>query len=177
LATAVPSQAAADTPDTIRLTSSELRDGEVMAQRYTCDGTDSSPPLTWEDVPDGTAELVLVLEDPDAPGGTFVHWMVADLDPGFPAKLEEGSVPEGATVGVNDFGEAEYAGPCPPHNEEMHRYVFTLMAAGVSLGLTERFTAEELRDALEGEVLAKGELIGRYGRAALTGPNPPARSG
>lgn len=177
MATVVPSEAAVHVPATITLDSPAFRDGELMAQRYTCDGTDASPPLRWSGIPDGTAELVLTVEDPDAADQTFVHWMVSGLRTIEPGALEEDHLPEGAVVGLNDFGAAGYDGPCPQHGHEAHHYVFTLMAVGVSLGLTHRFTAVELRDALEGNVLARGELVGRYGRTDLTGPAPPAYTG
>lgn len=170
-----PSSVAADAPNTIRLTSTEFADGEVLAQRYTCDGTNANPPLRWSDVPDGTAELVLVVEDLDA--DRFVHWMVAGLAPHEPGALEEDSLPEGATVGLNDFGDANYKGPCPPHDGAAHHYSFTLIASGLSLGLGYRFSAQELFDALDGNVLARGELIGQYGRQELSGPNPPTFEG
>lgn len=174
---AIPSQAAADAPLAMRLTSRAFRDGELMAQRYTCDGTNAAPPLRWDGVPEGSAELVLVCEDPDAPGRTFVHWLVADLDPNSTG-IEEDALPEGATVGLNDFGEAVYGGPCPPHGHEAHHYVFTLLAVGAPLALQHRFTAEELVTALQGgTILAKAELVGRYGRTDLSGPRPPAYTG
>ncbi len=177
MATVVPSEAAANAPDTITLESPAFFDGELMAQRYTCDGTDASPPLRWSAIPNGTAELVLTVEDPDAPDQTFVHWMVAGLRPTELGALGEDHLPEGAVVGLNDFGAAGYDGPCPQHGHEAHHYVFTLMAVGVSLGLTHRFTAAQLRDALAGNVLAKGALVGRYGRTDLSGPAPPAYTG
>lgn len=148
-----------------------------MAQRYTCDGTNASPPLSWEGVPQGSAELVLVCEDPDPPVGTFVHWLVSGLDP-HSTGIGEDSLPEGASVGLNDFGQAAYGGPCPPHGHEAHHYVFTLLAVGAPLALQHRFTAEELVAVLEGAtILAKGQLIGRYGRTDLSGPRPPAYTG
>jgi Raf kinase inhibitor-like YbhB/YbcL family protein len=170
MADVVPSAVAADAPVAIQLTSPEFADGEVLAQRYTCDGTDVNPPLQWADVPDGTAELVLVAEDPDHDDGTFVHWMVCGLTPGELGALDEGALPVGATVGVNDYGEATYKGPCPPFGAPARRFVFTLVASGTSLALGERFRARDLVTALDGNVLAKGVLVARYGRTELTGP-------
>lgn len=177
MADASPTAPATDAPETITLRCDVFDPGEVVPQRYTCDGTDTSPPLTWTGVPDGTAELVLVLEDPDAGDPTFVHWMVAGLDPDDPGALEEGDVPEGASVGLNDFDDAAYKGPCPPHDDAPHRYVFTLVAVGTSTGLARRFTAADVVATLEGDVLARGVLTVRYGRRALTGPNPPTHGG
>ncbi|MDQ3932653.1 MAG: YbhB/YbcL family Raf kinase inhibitor-like protein [Actinomycetota bacterium] len=177
MASVVASEIAADAPLTLRLTSSAFADGELMAQRYTCDGTNASPPLQWEGVPEGSAELVLVCEDPEPAAETFVHWLVCGLDPDS-AGIEEDSLPEGATLGLNDFGQAAYGGPCPPHGHEAHNYIFTLLAVGTSLALEHRFTAQELVTALqEGTILVKGQLIGRYGRTDLSGPRPPAYTG
>lgn len=177
MAAVLPTRAAPDVPTTIRLTSPAFSDGELLAQRYTCDGTNASPPLEWSGVPDGTGEVVVVCEDREAPDGGFVHWMVADLGPTSLGALEEDHLPEGATVGINDFGDAAYGGPCPPQEGPPRRYVFTVLAAGVTLGLEHRFTAAELAAELEDEVLATGELAARYGRRALSGPNPPTPSG
>ncbi|MFN2556175.1 MAG: YbhB/YbcL family Raf kinase inhibitor-like protein [Nitriliruptorales bacterium] len=177
MASVVVSEAAAAVPTAIRLTSSAFAEGELMAQRYTCDGTNASPPLGWEGVPEGTAELVLVCEDPEPVFGTFVHWLVCGLDPNS-SGLDEDSLPEGVTIGLNDFGQAAYGGPCPPHGHEAHHYVFTLLAVGAPLALPHRFTAEELLTVLQGvTILAKGQLIGRYGRTDLSGPRPPAHTG
>jgi Raf kinase inhibitor-like YbhB/YbcL family protein len=177
MADTAPTAPAADAPETITLACDAFAAGDVVPQRYTCDGTDTSPPLRWTAIPDGTAELVVVAEDPDAADPTFLHWMVAGLEPHDPGALDEGSLPEPATVGLNDFEEADYRGPCPPHDEAPHRYVFTLLAAGTSLALHERFSASDLAAALDGNVLAKGVLTVRYGRRALTGPSPPTASG
>ncbi len=177
MASVIVSETAAQVPLSIRLTSSAFAEGELMAQRYTCDGTNASPPLSWEGVPEGSAELVLICEDPDPPGGTFVHWLVAGLAPDS-SGIEEDSLPEGATVGLNDFGQAAYGGPCPPHGHEAHHYVFTLLAVGASLAPQHRFTIEELVRALQSvTILGKGQLIGRYGRTDLSGPRPPAHTG
>lgn len=173
-----PSLAAADVPDTIRLTSPAFADGEVLAMRYTCDGTNANPPLRWRDVPDGTVELVLVVEDRDVEGdGAFVHWMVADLHPMSPG-IDEDEDPEGSTTGVNDFGDSTYAGPCPEHGAPAHAYVFTLMASREHLDLPPKFDSETLLSAIDGFVVARGELVARYGRTELgRGPDPPVHAG
>ncbi len=148
-------------------TASGVADGQAIAQRYTCDGDDVSPALAWEGVPDGTAELALVVDDPDAPGGTFTHWLAYGLDPGT-TELSE-AVPEGADVagppafrqGVNDMGATGYGGPCPPSGEE-HRYVFRLLALDEELGLAGGASRDELFAALEGHVLGEARLTGTY---------------
>lgn len=178
MAEVAPFEIVADVEESISLESDAFEEGALLAQRYTCDGTDASPSLRWTDVPDGTAELVLIMEDLDGPEGVFVHWMVADLDPSELGALEEDSLPEGATVGVNDFGESAYKGPCPTHDDPVHQYRFTIVASGGSLGLTERFEVADLVSELESApLLAKGVITAQYGRQALSGPNPPAHGG
>lgn len=169
MADVVVSEVAADAPETIELRSPAFDEGEVLTQRYTDDGTEANPPLEWANVPDGTAELALVVEDPDAGDPPFVHWLVAGLDPTDPGAIDEDSWPEGVNVGLNDYGDSKYSGPNPPAGESAHRYVFTIIASGVSLGLGNHFSARELYDALEGNVLAKGVLVARYGRGEQIG--------
>jgi Raf kinase inhibitor-like YbhB/YbcL family protein len=146
-----------------------VTEGEPIDPRYTCDGDDISPALAWEGVPEGTAELALVVEDPDAPDGTFTHWLVYALDAGADGLPE--AFPEGAEVnglnavrqGTNDFGKAGYGGPCPPAGEE-HRYVFRLLALDAALGLEGGASRDEVLAALEGHVLGEARLTGTYAR-------------
>lgn len=149
-------------PTTITVTSAAFADGEPIPPRFTCDGEDVSPPLEITGVPTGTAELALVLEDPDAPGGTFVHWVMWGLSPGKPS-LAAGEVPAGVVQGDNDFGRRGYGGPCPPAGDP-HRYVFTLFALAEPLSLAPGSTAAELRNAIADTAVARGSLTGRYGR-------------
>jgi Raf kinase inhibitor-like YbhB/YbcL family protein len=150
---------------------SAVAEDQAIDPRYSCDGQDVSPELAWEGVPEGTAELVLVLEDPDAPGGTFTHWLVYGLDPGETA-LEEG-VPEGGEVagppslsqGENDFGTVGYGGPCPPGGET-HRYVFRLMALAHEIELAGGASREELLEVAEPHVTAEARLTGTYARSS-----------
>lgn len=173
-----PSDLTVDVEETMTLESDAFEEGELIAQRYTCDGTETSPPLRWADVPDGTAELVLFMEDLDGPDGIFVQWMVAGLEPTELGAVPEGGLPEGAVVGLNDFGDAAYKGPCPTHDDPSHQYRFTLVAAGAPLGLTERFDVDDLISELDAApLLAKGLLTAHYGRQALSGPNPPTHGG
>ena len=123
-----------------------------------------TPPLSWASVPDGTRSLALITDDPDAPGGTFVHWVIYDL-PQDTHGLPEGVpnrrlLPSGAEQGVNGAGGIGYTGPCPPTGT--HRYFFKLYALDTKLGLGAGATAERLSDAMEGHVLAKGQLMGTY---------------
>ncbi len=134
---------------------------------YTCDGDDLSPPLRWDDVPAGTQSFALICDDPDAPGGTFVHWVVFNLSPeqrslpeGVPA---DRTLPEGGLQGKNDFGKIGYGGPCPPRGT--HRYFFKLYALDRPLALSPGASKPQVAAALQGHVLATAEVVGRYQRS------------
>lgn len=143
--------------------------GQAIDASYTCDGDDSSPALAWQGAPEGTGELVLVLEDPDAPGGTFTHWLVYDLTPdvtSIPGAVPaDGAVEEPTPLrqGRNGFGEIGYGGPCPPGGET-HRYVFRLLALDTELGLEQGADRGTLAEAVAGHVLAEARLEATYGR-------------
>jgi Raf kinase inhibitor-like YbhB/YbcL family protein len=149
---------------TITLTSPDFEDGGRIPTRLTCDGTDDAPVLRWEGLPTDTAELALIVEDPDAPGGTFVHWALWGLA-ATTTELLVGQLSADAKDGRNDFGRRGWNGPCPPRGHGEHRYVFTLFAVSEPVAVAPGATANELRQALRGRVLAEGRLIGRYGRA------------
>jgi Raf kinase inhibitor-like YbhB/YbcL family protein len=149
---------------TITLTSPDFDDGGRIPTRLTCDGEDDSPVLRWEGLPAGTAEVALLVEDPDAPGGTFVHWALWGVG-ATAAELPAGQLPAGAREGRNDFGRRGWNGPCPPRGRGEHRYVFTLFAVSEPLGAAPGASANELRKALRSRVLAQGRLTGRYSRA------------
>jgi Raf kinase inhibitor-like YbhB/YbcL family protein len=142
-----------------------FRNGGSIPKKYTCDGPDVSPPLSWNDPPDGTERLALIVDDPDAPAGTWVHWVVYDLPPGT-RDLPEG-VPKdrelrnGACQGPNDFGKVGYNGPCPPRGKP-HRYFFKLYALDSRTNLKPLATKRELEQAMKGHVVAQAELIGKY---------------
>jgi Raf kinase inhibitor-like YbhB/YbcL family protein len=145
-----------------RFLESGVTEGAAVDRRFTCDGEDVAPALAWEGVPEGTAELALVVEDPDAPGGTFTHWLVWGLDPG-ETELPEGSEPAGLE-GTNDFGAVGYGGPCPPAGET-HRYVFRLLALDAETGLDEGASRDDFLAAVEGHVAAEATLTARYARS------------
>lgn len=147
----------------IQLTSPAFDDGGTIPERHVRLGGNVSPPLAWSGVPAGTIELALLVQDPDAPSGTFTHWVVARLAPDLEA-LEEGQLPDGAVEGSNDFGEEGYGGPQPPPGDPPHRYIFTLLALGEESGLAGGASAQDLHDAVQGKELAQGRLVGRYGR-------------
>lgn len=152
-----------------QLTSPAFEDASPIPVQHTCDGEDVSPPLAWSDDPDGAEAYALTTTDPDAPGGTFTHWVLYDL-PGHATELPErvGNAPRlenlgGALQGESDFGETGYGGPCPPAGSS-HRYVFTLYALDAATGLDPGASRDELEAAVDGHVLGTAELTGTYRR-------------
>lgn len=149
--------------ENIELRTPAFTDHAPIPARCSLDGHNLSPALEWRGVPDGAAELALICEDPDAPGGTFVHWVISGLDPSC-ASLAEGEVPAGAVEGVNDYGGTGYGGPQPPKGHGPHRYFFRLYAVREPLGMSPGATADDLRRAMEGKVLAEGAVVGTFER-------------
>lgn len=129
--------------------------------KYTCDGDDINPPLFIESVPAGAQSLVLIVDDPDAPAGTWVHWLVWNIDP-LTSTIEENSVPSDSVQGTTSFGKPGYGGPCPPSGR--HRYFFKLYALDTMIELSESAKKEELEKAMQGHILDQAELVGSYGR-------------
>ena len=151
----------------LELVSGDFRHGERIPERFTCDGEDLSPGLTWHGVPVETRSFALVCDDPDAPRGTWVHWLLynltaeaAELGQGMP-KVPE--LPSKARQGINDSGDVGYGGPCPPPGKP-HRYFFRLHALDTSLNLPPGISRAELEQAMAGHVLAVGTLMGSYER-------------
>ena len=148
------------------LSSTAFEAGGTIPVDYTCDGRDVSPPLVWGTAPEGTVSLALVCDDPDAPAGTWVHWVVYNIPPS--RKGLDEAIPaverlaDGTLQGRNDFGRLGYGGPCPPGGT--HRYFFRLYALDVRLDLPPGARRGELMRAMRGHVLAEAELMGRYGR-------------
>ncbi|MDX1688801.1 MAG: YbhB/YbcL family Raf kinase inhibitor-like protein [Candidatus Promineifilaceae bacterium] len=153
----------------MNLSSASFESDETIPTRHTCDGQNVSPSLSWDSVPEGTEALVLVCDDPDAPGGVFTHWLLYNISPELRA-LPEGLSPVGETdeygvEGRNDFGNLRYEGPCPPAGPA-HRYYFRLYAVDAPLELTAGASRQQLFDALsEREVLDETDLLGRHGRS------------
>ena len=152
----------------LMLESSAFPQGGSIPKQYTCDGADVSPPLSWREPPSGTVSFALICDDPDAPGGTWVHWVVYDI-PGKIQKLAEGvpgkpKLPDGTQQGKNDFKKLGYGGPCPPQGKA-HRYYFRLYALDATPGLVPGLTKFACLKAIEGHILAKAELMGTYARA------------
>lgn len=150
----------------INVTSAAFEERGAIPTRYTCDGPDVSPPLSWSSVPDGTRSLALIADDPDAPSGTFVHWVIYNLPPDTRRLPEEvpsrETLPSGARQGVNGAGSVGYMGPCPPSGA--HRYFFKVYALDTELDLGGRATKEDLVNNMEEHVLAQGQLMGTYRR-------------
>jgi len=141
--------------------------GESIPKKFTCDGPDVSPKLTWTEPPAKTQSFTLIMDDPDAPVGTWVHWVLYDL-PANTRELPEGvakqeQLSSGARQGRNDFGKIGYGGPCPPPGKP-HRYFFKLYVLDTKLNLKAGATKADVERAMNGHVLAQAELIGRYGR-------------
>jgi hypothetical protein len=151
----------------IQITSTEFNEGGIIPKEYTCDGKDISPPLSWGPLPENTKSIVLIVDDPDAPSGTFTHWIIFNIPPdvrempaGVPQKerLEDGSV-----QGKNDFKRIGYNGPCPPRGPP-HNYRFKVYALDTLLPLEPGATKKDVIEAMAGHILGRGELTGKYGR-------------
>ncbi len=147
-------------------TTSFPADGEIP-KKFTCDAADTSPQLSWTDAPAGTQSFALISDDPDAPVGTWVHWVLFDLPPQTQelpegvAKVDE--LPTGGRQGRNDFRKIGYSGPCPPPGKP-HRYFFKLYALDKVLGLKPDVSKQEVEQAMQGHILGKAEIMGKYGR-------------
>ncbi len=150
----------------IPITSEAFEDGDSIPARYTCDGENISPAVSWEGVPESSKSIALIMDDPDAPGGMFVHWVVYNIpkdsrgfEEGVPGR---GTLSDGSVQGLTDFGRVGYGGPCPPSGT--HRYFFKIYALDKKLDLPPKATKEDVEEAMEGHVLAKGEIMGRCRR-------------
>jgi Raf kinase inhibitor-like YbhB/YbcL family protein len=148
------------------ITSSAFTEGQAIPNRYTCDGPDVSPDIAWSGVPDGAASLALICDDPDAPMGTWVHWVLFNIPAdagGLPAEIpSNAALKNGAVHGTNDFGRLGYGGPCPPGGT--HRYFFKLYALDAMLALESGATKARVLEAMAGHILAEDQLMGTYSR-------------
>ena len=151
----------------IVLESNAFPNGAKIPALYTCSGPDDSPPLKWTGLPPGAMTLAIIVTDPDAPGGDFVHWLIYDLPASFsrlPTNLPKSpTLAQGAAQGITSFGRSGYWGPCPPPGPP-HRYHFVIYAVDRKLRLKAGANAIEVERALKGHVLGKGELVGIFGR-------------
>ncbi len=152
----------------MKLVSEAFENERVIPEKYTCEGEDVSPPLDWSGVPSDAAGLVLICDDPDAPNGTWSHWVVINLPP-VPSELKENAslsdrLSEGLREGSNDFGRQGYGGPCPPKGDQPHRYYFRLFALNALLPIKGSVTRQQVLDAMEGKILEQCTLMGRFAR-------------
>ena len=158
LLTAIASLAAGGA--TMKITSSAFHEGANIPSKFTCDGSDTSPPLQIAGVPSGAKSLVLIVDDPDAPGGLFTHWLVWNIPPQT-GSIAEGSAAQGVQ-GANDFRKSGYRGPCPPPGT--HRYSFKIFALDREMELRSGAKRSQVDAAMKGHVIAQGELVGRYAK-------------
>lgn len=142
----------------MELSSPAFEHHQPIPRTYSCQGRDINPALKFAGIPKNTKSLVLIMDDPDAPGGTWDHWIVWNISP--TEKIDENSVPPGAVQGKNGWGKNAYGGPCPPSGT--HRYFFKLYALDSSLSLSPRATKKELLAAMQGHILEQAELVGTY---------------
>jgi Raf kinase inhibitor-like YbhB/YbcL family protein len=146
----------------LEVTSSAFRDEGKIPAKYTCDNSNVNPPLHIENVPNTAKSLVLLVDDPDAPGRVWIHWLAWNIDPKT-KEIPEGTLPINAVAGTNDFGNVGYGGPCPPSGS--HRYYFKVYALDTTLILPASTRKESLEKMMAGHVLTKGSLMGTYSRA------------
>lgn len=146
----------------LAIKSPAFKNQEYIPKKYTGDGRDINPPLIFENVPKGTKSLVLIMDDPDAPMGTWDHWIVFNIPPEV-REIKENEVPKGSVLGTNDFRKLEYGGPSPPPGKP-HRYFFKLYALDTILNLRQGVRKKEVEKAMQGHVLAQTSLVGLYQR-------------
>jgi Raf kinase inhibitor-like YbhB/YbcL family protein len=151
------------------VSSTAFENDAPIPHKYTCDGDDISPPLAWTGVPEEAKSLALICDDPDAPMGIWVHWVLWSLPPSAPGLPEavptEATLPGGIKQGLNGWKKLGYGGPCPPASKS-HRYLFKLYALDTELDLPPTSTARELEAAIRGHILAEGQIMGKYERKA-----------
>jgi Raf kinase inhibitor-like YbhB/YbcL family protein len=143
---------------TLQVSSTEFTSNGDIPTDYTCEGSNISPPLTWSDVPSGTKSIAILVEDPDAPKGTFTHWLVTGIAPTTTSIGKEGNLPAGAVAMKNDKGETGYSGPCPPNGK--HHYHFRVFA--LDTAKVKAASRTEFLSAIKGHTLASGDLVGTY---------------
>ena len=143
----------------MKIESAAFKNGESIPAKYTCQGEDINPQFAFSDIPDTAKSLALIMDDPDAPRGTWVHWLVWNIPPQT-NQIAERSVPANAVQGKNSWGKASYGGPCPPSGT--HRYFFKIYALDTVLSLTSSADVHQLEDVMKNHIIAKGELMGTY---------------
>lgn len=152
----------------MKIFSKDIINNERIDNRFTCEGNDISPEIYWESVPDNTKSLALIVDDPDAPGKTWVHWVVYNIPPeirGFERGISKAKLDsKGIVQGLTDFGIRKYGGPCPPQGHGVHNYYFKLYALDIELDIGGDANKEEVEQAMEGHVLSSDKIVGRFDR-------------
>jgi Raf kinase inhibitor-like YbhB/YbcL family protein len=151
--------------ENISISAEEFKEGETIPDEFTCEGKDISPSLSWKGIPAGTKSIALIMDDPDAPGGTFVHWVLYNM-PAETQKLPKAmplNLTDGSMHGMTNFGRPGYGGPCPPPGKP-HRYYFKIYALDTKLNLPPGASKNQVESAMKGHIIAKGELMGKYKR-------------
>ncbi len=148
--------------DNLKVFSSSFKDGEMIPDKFTCDGEDISPAISWGELPAGAKSLALICDDPDAPSGDFVHWVVYNIPADTDGFKENAEISDIADLGITDFGRSGYGGPCPPSG--YHHYHFKLYALDEMLESENNIDKYRLLEKMEGHILAKGEIVGLYKR-------------
>jgi Raf kinase inhibitor-like YbhB/YbcL family protein len=152
---------------TFMVSSPAFDDGGFIPTKFTCDGSNVSPPINWHDTPEGTRSIVLICDDLDASSGVWDHWILFNIDPlkgGLPEAVPKiRTLPQGESHGTNSWGRTEYGGPCPPPGKP-HRYLFKLYALNKKVSILPGSRKSEVLESIKGHVLAKAELMGLYGR-------------
>jgi len=145
----------------MKITSTAFEENQSIPPKHTCDDKDVSPPMTFSDIPEGAKSLALIVDDPDAAVGLWVHWTLWNIPPDT-TEMSENSIPLGSIEGITSFGNSSYGGPCPGDGE--HRYFFKLYALDIELDLSSESDKEDLEEAMVGHVLDRAELVGVYKR-------------
>ncbi len=145
----------------MKISSPAFQNGGKIPGEYTCDGKNINPPLKIENAPPNAKSLALVFDDVDAPGGTYVHWIIWNIDPGL-KEMRANSIPDGGVQGMNDFRKRNYGGPCPPRRA--HKYVFKIYALDTALNLNPNGAKKDLEKAMEGHIISRAQLTGSYKR-------------
>lgn len=148
--------------DILKVTSPSFKESEMIPSKFTCDGENISPEIRWEGLPEGTESLALICDDPDAPSGDFVHWVVFNIPAEIDSFDENAEISEIADLGMTDYGRKGYGGPCPPSGS--HHYHFKVYALDEIIETEKSLDKYDLLDKMEGHVLAKGEIVGLYKR-------------
>jgi Raf kinase inhibitor-like YbhB/YbcL family protein len=148
--------------DILKVTSPSFKDGEMLPDKFTCDGENISPAINWRELPMGVKSLALICDDPDAPSGDFVHWVVYNIPADIDGFKENAEISDIADLGVTDYGRGGYGGPCPPSG--VHHYHFKVYALNEMIETEKALDKYDLLDRMEGHILANGEIVGLYKR-------------